>query len=58
MGAIGFTAEHQHHHHHSRVLALDSILGTSTELTRDLGTWLRTSATDPGYPATLMAHTA
>lgn len=49
LGGIGFTAEHPHHHHYSRVLALDSLLGTSAELTADLGSWLRTEATDPGF---------
>lgn len=46
-GGIGFTAEHDHHHLHSRVLALDSLLGTSAQLTRDLGIRLRTDRTDP-----------
>ena len=36
-GAIGFTAEHQLHRYHARVLALDAVLGTSAELTRQLG---------------------
>jgi hypothetical protein len=49
LGGIGFTAEHPHHHHYSRVLALDSLLGTSAELTADLGGWLRTDAADPGF---------
>lgn len=54
-GGIGFTAEHDHHHFHSRVLLLDALLGTSAELTHDLGTWLRTSGVDPAYPAAVMA---
>ena len=37
MGAIGFTAEHSHHRFHQRVLALDSLLGGSDELTCELG---------------------
>ena len=45
LGGIGFTAEHAHHHHHSRVLLLDSLLGTSAELSHDLGAWLRTTGT-------------
>ena len=54
LGAIGFTAEHAHHHHHSRVLLLDALLGSSAELSHDLGAWLRTSGEDPRYPATLL----
>ena len=54
LGGIGFTAEHPHHHHHSRVLLLDAVLGTSSELRRDLGTWLRSTGDDPGYPAALL----
>lgn len=49
LGGIGFTAEHDHHHHHSRVLTLDSLLGTSAELTYSLGAWLRSEASDPGF---------
>ena len=49
LGGIGFTAEHAHHHHHSRVLLLDSLLGTSAELSHDLGAWLRTAGRDPGF---------
>lgn len=47
LGAIGFTAELDHHHFHSRVLGLDSVLGSSSELTVDLGTWLRATRSDP-----------
>ena len=54
LGAIGFTAEHRHHHFHSRVLALDSLLGTSAELTRALGAGLREARTDPHIPNTLL----
>lgn len=53
-GAIGFTAEHDHHHFHSRVLALDSLLGTSAQLTRDLGVRFRTGQSDPGIPRGLL----
>jgi len=57
LGGIGFTAEHQHHHHHSRVLLLDALLGTSVELSHGLGSWLRTTGTDPGYAqATLLGE--
>lgn len=47
LGGIGFTAEHEHHHQHRRVLVLDSLLGTSAELTHDLGAWFRELDTDP-----------
>ena len=53
LGGIGFTAEHVHHHLHSRVLLLDALLGSSAELTHDLGAWLRTSGEDPRYAAAL-----
>ena len=48
LGGIGFTAELDHHHFHSRVLTLDSLLGSSTELTAGLGAWIRTERPDPG----------
>jgi len=54
LGGIGFTAEQDHHHFHSRVLALDAVLGTSAELARGLGAWLRESRTDPGLPSALL----
>ena len=54
-GGIGFTAEHDHHHFHSRVLLLDALLGTSAELTHELGVWLRTSGEDPAYPAAVLS---
>jgi len=54
LGGIGFTAEQDHHHFHSRVLALDSVLGTSAELARGLGTWLRENRTDPQIPRQLL----
>jgi len=54
-GGIGFTAEHDHHHFHSRVLLLDALLGSSAELSHDLGAWLRTSGVDPAYPAAVLA---
>ena len=54
-GGIGFTAEHEHHRFHSRVLLLDALLGSSAELTHELGVWLRTSGTDPAYPAAVLA---
>lgn len=49
LGGIGFTTEHQHHHHHSRVLLLDSLLGTSAELTRVLGSRARESGATPAF---------
>lgn len=55
LGGIGFTAEHEHHHHHQRVLALDVLAGSSAQLTRDLGSWLRTERVDPSFAATLIA---
>jgi hypothetical protein len=55
LGAIGFTAEHTHHHFHSRVLALDALLGTSADLTADLGRWLREERPDPQIARTLLA---
>ena len=54
LGAIGFTAEQPHHHFHSRVLALDAVLGSSAELARGLGAWLRESRTDPQIPRQLL----
>lgn len=54
LGGIGFTAEHVHHHHHSRVLVLDALLGSSSELTRSLGEWLRTTGEVPSYPAAVL----
>ena len=47
LGAIGFTAELDHHHFHSRVLLLDSVCSSSTELTVGLGAWLREACPDP-----------
>ena len=57
MGAIGFTAEHDHHRFHSRVLALDALLGSSAELTRRLGTRVRKQQTGLDLPARLLATT-
>jgi hypothetical protein len=54
LGGIGFTAEHPHHHHYSRVLLLDALLGSSAELSHDLGAWLRTSNTDPEFAAAVL----
>jgi hypothetical protein len=54
LGGIGFTAEQEHHHFHSRVLALDALLGTSAELTRGLGAWLREERSDPGLASALL----
>jgi Acyl-CoA dehydrogenase, C-terminal domain len=54
LGGIGFTTEHDHHHLHSRVLALDSLLGTSADMTYQLGNRLRTTGTNPGFPAAML----
>ena len=51
LGGIGFTQEHDHHLSYSRVLALDSLLGTSAQLTRELGTWLKAEQPELGYAA-------
>ena len=57
LGGIGFTAEHDHHHLHSRVLQLDSLLGTSAELTAGLGAWLRTAGADPRFASAVLVGT-
>jgi hypothetical protein len=54
LGGIGFTAEMEHHHFHSRVLALDAVLGTSAELVRGLGAWLRESRPQATLPSALL----
>jgi hypothetical protein len=43
LGAIGFTTEHEHHRLHSRVLVLDSLLGTSSTLTHEIAMTFRAS---------------
>jgi alkylation response protein AidB-like acyl-CoA dehydrogenase len=54
LGAIGFTAEHDHHHFHSRVLALDALLGTRAQLTREIGALWRSDPTDRRLLATTL----
>jgi hypothetical protein len=54
LGAIGFTTDLDHHHFHSRVLALDSIMGSSTELTARLGAALRERRADPEIARALL----
>lgn len=54
LGGIGFTTEHDHHHFHSRILALDALLGTSAELTYQLGANLRETGVHPGFPAAVL----
>jgi hypothetical protein len=54
LGGIGFTAEHDHHHHHARILALDSLLGSSATLIPPLGAWLRSTDADPGFASTIL----
>jgi hypothetical protein len=44
LGAMGFTTEHEHHRFHSRVLVLDTLLGTSNSLAHQIAVTLRTSA--------------
>lgn len=41
LAGVGFTAEHRFHHYFRRVLLLDQLFGSATELTRELGTELR-----------------
>jgi hypothetical protein len=43
LGAMGFTVEHEHHRYHSRVLVLDTLLGSSNSLTHQLALSLRAS---------------
>ena len=43
LGAMGFTQEHDHHRLHSRVLVLDTLLGTSSSLAHQLAVTLRSS---------------
>ncbi len=45
LGGFGFTAEHEFHRHVRRVLVLDELLGSTTDLTREAGVWVRTRAT-------------
>lgn len=47
LGGIGFTAEHPLHRHVKRALILDSLLGSSRELTREAGTILRAKGFAP-----------
>ncbi len=55
LGAMGFTSEHSHHQHHNRVLALDTLLGTSVVLAHELAEAQRASKgslPDLSLPAT------
>jgi hypothetical protein len=56
LGAVGFTAELDHHHFHSRVLALDSMLGTRAELTCRLGEEWRTDPSDRRIPTVALGY--
>ncbi|MFW0793905.1 acyl-CoA dehydrogenase family protein [Gordonia sp. CPCC 205515] len=47
LGGIGFTAEHSFHRHARRILLLDALLGSSRDLTREIGGILRTTGTTP-----------
>ena len=40
LAGVGFTAEHRFHHYFRRVLMLDQLFGSATELTRELGSEL------------------
>lgn len=55
LGGIGFTAEHEHHHFHSRVLILDSLLGSHTTLARSIGRAWRSNGRDRAIPASVLA---
>ena len=47
LGGIGFTAEHMLHRHVKRALLLDSLLGSTRELTQDAGKVLRAKGFAP-----------
>src|SRR6201996_1678168 len=47
LGGIGFTAEHALHRHIKRALILDSLLGSTRELTHEAGKMLRTKGFAP-----------
>jgi acyl-CoA dehydrogenase-like protein len=47
LGGIGFTAEHMLHRHIKRALMLDSLLGSTRELTREAGKVLRAKGSAP-----------
>lgn len=47
LGGIGFTAEHDLHRHVRRALALDGLLGSARELTREAGHLVRAGAAAP-----------
>ena len=47
LGGIGFTAEHELHHHVKRALVLDGLLGSTRELTRQVGRGLRARGSAP-----------
>jgi hypothetical protein len=57
LGGIGFTIEHEHHRSHHRVLALDALLGSSADLTREVGAWLRTTEGDPRFASAVLVPT-
>jgi hypothetical protein len=47
LGGIGFTAEHDLHRHVRRTLLLDGLLGSTRELTREVGAQLRERGSAP-----------
>jgi hypothetical protein len=44
MGAIAFTAEHSHHRFKKRIMIVDSLFGSSSTLTREIGSNVRDGA--------------
>ncbi len=59
LGAIGFMVEHSHHRYHSRILALDSLLGSSTQLVASLAAECRVAGgADPALDPALLDLTA
>ncbi|MGW5377918.1 acyl-CoA dehydrogenase family protein [Nocardia sp. NPDC003999] len=47
LGGIGFTAEHDLHRHVRRTLVLDGLLGSTRELTREVGAHIRAAGSAP-----------
>lgn len=50
LGAIGFSEDHPHHRYMRRVLTLDSLLGSSEELARELGAQIALEGRVPRGP--------
>ncbi|MCM3882045.1 acyl-CoA dehydrogenase family protein [Frankia sp. R82] len=49
LAGIGYTTEHALHHHIERVLVLDGLLGSSKQLTKQIGATLRRDQVAPRY---------